>query len=123
MECGEIQGSPDTPKDAVAKKRRPKRKLVPKPHPDDPDHVVSELISVVKVSLASIVRPERRDFLALVERVVLTVNKMTKRVSMLAKELLLAKRASRFRLSAKDSTRHCTLLCAVVSGNTVTMLS
>ena len=71
---------------------------MPKPEPNDPGQVVSERISVVKVSLASVVRPERRDFLNLVERVVRTVNQMAKRVSMLAKELLL----SQTKLEADD---------------------
>ncbi len=60
-----------------------KRKLVPKPEPSEPRQVVSERISVVKQSLAVIVR--RRDFLALLENVVVVANQMTKRISMLAK--------------------------------------
>ncbi len=65
------------------RKRRPKRKLVPKPEPSEPGQIVSERISVVKQSLAGIVR--RRDFLALLENVVVVANQMTKRISMLAK--------------------------------------
>ena len=71
------------------RRRRLKRRLVVKPPPDVPGQVVSELISVVKCSLASVV--QHPDFLALLEQVVVAVNQMTKRVSMLAKELLLAK--------------------------------
>ncbi len=60
-----------------------------KPEPHAPGQVVSELVSVVKCSLAGIVR--RRDFLEELEQVVVVANKMAKRVSMLAKELLLTK--------------------------------
>jgi hypothetical protein len=81
-----VVGEPPPP---ATRKRKAKRKLVTKPAPDAPGKVVSELVSVVKVSLASVVR--RAEFRALLERVVVAVNHMTKRVSMLAKELLLAK--------------------------------
>ncbi len=47
----------------VKQKRRKKRKLVAKPEPIAPGQVVSELISVVRCSLAGVVR--RRDFLTL----------------------------------------------------------
>ena len=47
----------------AARKRKAKRKLVARPAPDAPGQVVSELVSVVKVSLASVVR--RADFRAL----------------------------------------------------------
>ncbi len=60
-----------------------------KPEPHAPGQVVSELVSVVKCSLAGIVR--RRDFLEELEQVVVVANKMAKCVSMLAKELLLTK--------------------------------
>ncbi len=65
------------------RKRRPKRKLVPKPEPSEPRQVVSERISVIKQSLAGIIRC--RDFLVLFENVVVVANQMTKRISILAK--------------------------------------
>ncbi|MCP5093426.1 MAG: hypothetical protein GY949_21155, partial [Gammaproteobacteria bacterium] len=78
------------PRDApTARKRCRKRELVIKPTPEAPGQVVSELISAVKCSLASVVRC--RDFLILLEQVVVATNQMAKHVSMLAKELLLAK--------------------------------
>ncbi len=73
----------------TVRKRCRKRELVIKPTPEAPGQVASELILVVKCSLASVVRC--RDFLILLEQVVVATNQMTKRVSMLAKELLLAK--------------------------------
>lgn len=73
----------------VKGKRRPKRSLLSKPSASDDEKVVSELISVVKCSLASVVR--HKALRPLLEKVAVVTNQMRKRVSMLAKELLLAK--------------------------------
>ena len=82
-----MEGNESLHSEATPQKRRPKRRHVDKPEPSEPNLVVSELISVIKCSLTSVVRD--RDFLDLVELVVVVGNQMAVRVSMLAKELLL----------------------------------
>ncbi len=72
-------------------KRRPKRKRVTKPDPDPsiPGQKVKELVPTIKCAVGQAVRC--REFSQLLERVVLAVNEMTVRVSLLAKELVLTK--------------------------------
>ena len=82
-----MEGNESLHPEATPQKRRPKRRHVDKPEPSEPDLVVSERISVIKNSLAGVVRD--RDFLGLLLLVVVVGNQMAARVSMLAKELLL----------------------------------
>ncbi len=75
---------------------------------------MSERISVVKQSLAGIVR--YRDFLALLENVVVVANQMTKSISMLAKELLLAKLMAGETLPRLDQGFYSALYTSLHSG-------
>ena len=76
------------------RKRKRKRKLLEPPQPSSPGRKVKELITVVKCLLTKSVTSDpqiRTQFLKKLEDVVVTTNKMRKRVSMLAKELILRK--------------------------------
>ncbi len=110
----EFDGTTHAQPPGVKQKRRKKRKLVAKPEPIAPGQVVSELISVVRCSLAGVVR--RCDFLTLLEQVVVAANQMKKRVSMLAKELLLAKLAASDPLPALDQCFFSGLYTSLRSG-------
>ncbi len=98
----------------TVRKRRRKRELVIKPMLEAPGQVVSELFSAVKCSLASVVR--RRDFLILLEQVVVATNQMAKRVSMLAKELLLAKLEAEEALPTLDQSFYSALYTSLRNG-------
>ena len=76
------------------KSRKRKRRLVDIPSPSGPDLQVKELISVVRCTLkkcVTSVQPTRDLFLEKVEEIVTATSQMRKRVTMLAKELLLRK--------------------------------
>jgi hypothetical protein len=74
----------------LRQKRAAKRKLNPKPDvPAEGCDAARDAIACTKTTLNRFVRPENEDFQQLLERTVLAINQMTKRVSMLAKELLL----------------------------------
>jgi hypothetical protein len=99
------------------KPRAKARTLVPKPEPDPdvPGQIVSEVISVVKVSLAGVVKDEA--FRAEVEKVVVAANQMCKRVTMLAKELVLTKLAAEETLPAMDQSFYSRLYTSIRSGS------
>ncbi len=78
---------------------------------------MSELISVVKCSLAGIVRTKKKKkLLPELEKVVKAANKMEKRVSMLAKELLLTKLEAGERLLALNQSFFSALYTSLRSG-------
>jgi hypothetical protein len=89
----------------LRQKRAAKRKLNPKPDvPAEGCDAAREAIACTKTTLNRFVRPENEDFQQLLERTVLAINQMTKRVSMLAKELLLTMLEHGSPLPALDQT-------------------
>ncbi len=85
-----------------------------KPSPNYPHNAVVEIVSVVKCTLSGIVHHER--ILGEINDVVLAVNRVRKRMSMLVKELLLAKLEANEKLPQLDQNFYATITTALKYG-------
>ncbi len=108
------QDTPSLTLTGQERKRKPKRRLVPKPTPRAGFNAVYEPLSVVKCTMKRMVK--HKKFYQLIQQVVLEVNQRRKRVSMLAKELLLTKLESAETIPVPNQSFYAALHTSLMCG-------